>query len=187
MPGSISRKVAQWREVAELDSRAGQPVGAALRDACNLIEGLIREVRIAEQAGQRIERVLDTTLGVRAEDGAGAGMAADVELLAARYLGERQERVAAQELIDVMGAQITWRDKALEDSTAERKRRGQALVDRQRMEAGAPVGAVRACARRLIEWCNDRDASPTVMGSIVGDLNRIAERFRDAEQKGTEQ
>lgn len=170
----------------EVDMRIGEALFEAGRKAGSdheVIEGLTREVRIAERAREQIEATLDRVLGARSEDGAGQGMAADVELLA-----ERHEQAKADLKRLTEAARFDRESERLAREAAEAKAQGlererdrlqEALAGRQQAEDGTPAGEIRACAQRLIEWCNDREASPTIAGYVVADLVKVMEQMRN--------
>lgn len=47
MTSGLEKRIAKLRAIADLDSRHGQPVGDALRDACDIAMELIRERDLA--------------------------------------------------------------------------------------------------------------------------------------------
>lgn len=47
MTSGLEKRIAKLRAIADLDSRSGQPVGDALRDACDIAVELIRERDLA--------------------------------------------------------------------------------------------------------------------------------------------
>lgn len=65
MDGPLAERIKRWRATAELDSRAGQPVGSALREACDDLERLLNAAnRVA--GGDAFGRLISVEMDLRA-------------------------------------------------------------------------------------------------------------------------